>query len=332
MCLATQTPPPLPQVPRQQVIQVLLLDALPLDTADLSAPAGGLTVGHIRSGEPLHVDLWLLGVFLLLTMADFAEQLMSWQVRAPAERTAGQVAVPAARVAAWLLCMARGSVSHCAAPNTRLAQHTHTTPITRAHTAHAQDALFSNTDGRLRMEGCAQPNPHVVWPGPMRPGLWMSAVSRMGRLLASCKQQLEAAGDGRAADLVLPPVFAHCSKVLGVQDEAGARDAYWQAVHSDADAGAQAALFARAAELNPYVAEPHLMLAQLHLHAGRWEDAQREAAAALALLADWGTAWDKRMPWDAWVAWTRVCMEAASARSWPATPLGVLSLGLVQGL
>jgi hypothetical protein len=38
------------QVPRQQLIQVDLLDQLPMGTADLQVPAGGLTVPHIRTG------------------------------------------------------------------------------------------------------------------------------------------------------------------------------------------------------------------------------------------------------------------------------------------
>jgi hypothetical protein len=38
------------QVPRQQLIQVDLLDKLPMGTADLQVPAGGLTVPHIRTG------------------------------------------------------------------------------------------------------------------------------------------------------------------------------------------------------------------------------------------------------------------------------------------
>lgn len=36
------------QVPRQQLIQVDLLDKLPLGTADLQVPAEGMTVPHIR--------------------------------------------------------------------------------------------------------------------------------------------------------------------------------------------------------------------------------------------------------------------------------------------
>jgi hypothetical protein len=38
----------LKQVPRQRLIQVDLLDKLPLGTADLQVPAEGMTVPHIR--------------------------------------------------------------------------------------------------------------------------------------------------------------------------------------------------------------------------------------------------------------------------------------------
>lgn len=38
------------------------------------------------------------------------------------------------------------------------------------------------------------------------------------------------------------------------------------------------------------------------------------------------------MEWGAWVAWTRVVLEAALAQSWPQKePLEVLSKGLVGG-
>lgn len=30
-----------------------------------------------------------------------------------------------------------------------------------------QDGLFGNTDGRLRLEGCPNPQPAFLWPGPM---------------------------------------------------------------------------------------------------------------------------------------------------------------------
>jgi hypothetical protein len=52
-------------------------------------------------------------------------------------------------------------------------------------------------------------------------------------------------------------------------------------------------LYQQAAELNPYMAEPHLMLAQLHVQAGRWEEGAVEATTALRLFLDWGTPYDK---------------------------------------
>jgi hypothetical protein len=30
-----------------------------------------------------------------------------------------------------------------------------------------QDCMFGNTDGRLRLEGCPNPQPAFLWPGPM---------------------------------------------------------------------------------------------------------------------------------------------------------------------
>jgi hypothetical protein len=41
------------QVPRQRLIQVDLLDKLPLGTADLQVPAEGMTVRHIRCARQL---------------------------------------------------------------------------------------------------------------------------------------------------------------------------------------------------------------------------------------------------------------------------------------
>jgi hypothetical protein len=71
------------------------------------------------------------------------------------------------------------------------------------------------------------------------PGLWMSAISRMGRLLQSCKQQLVAAGDPRADQLPIPPVFNDCSAVLGEEQQQQARNLYWQAVSDPSLQGPQ---------------------------------------------------------------------------------------------
>jgi hypothetical protein len=167
----------------------------------------------------------------------------------------------------------------------------------------------------------------------MKPGLWMHALSKMAALLKSCDARLAAAGSPRR--LPLPPVFSRCSAVLPRDAERRARDAYWRAVTELRGPGTQAeaasALRAAAAD-NPFIAEPHALLAQLHLQAGDPVAAASEARAALALLCEWGTCWDKRMPWAAWVAWVRALLyRAGQGQGWPDTAFGVLNWGMVDG-
>ncbi|KAG2498198.1 hypothetical protein HYH03_003952 [Edaphochlamys debaryana] len=231
-------------------------------------PEAGLTVKHIKTGEPLIVDRLTVARFLLMTMADFCEQLFSWQ-----------------------------------------------------------DAMFENGDGRLLYAGA---NAGSLWPGACRPGLWHSALSRMGALLR------HACVDGQGRPLVrLPPVFEGCTQVLTEADQLAARDAYWEAVtqHTEVTQHDEALRLLRTAVWhNPHVAEPHVLLAQIHCQRGQWAEASRHAARGVALLCEWGTAWDKRMPWEAWIAMARVLQHGASRQQWPITPFGMLNLGLVPGL
>jgi hypothetical protein len=156
----------------------------------------------------------------------------------------------------------------------------------------------------------------------------------MAALLASANRRLEAAGDGRR--FPLPPIFDGCSRVLGAAEELRARESYWRAVTELRGPGAQAEAMgdlASAVADNPFVAEPHALLAQLHLQAGDAAAAEAAALEALRLLCDWGTCWDKRMPWGAWVAWVRALLHRArSGEGWPTRPFGVLNFGMVEGL
>src|SRR6218665_1267246 len=64
--------------------------------------------------------------------------------------------------------------------------------------------------------------------------------------------------------------------------------------------------------------EPQMVLAQLYLAAGRKDEAKRAAASALQLFSAWGNSWDKRVQWDAWVAWTRILLQGATVDgAWP---------------
>ena len=76
-------------------------------------------------------------------------------------------------------------------------------------------------------------------------------------------------------------------------------------------------LLEQAVRHNPWVGEPQMVLAQLYLSAGRTADALQAAESALQLFSSWGNAWDKRVQWDAWVAWTRILLQSATEGGWP---------------
>jgi hypothetical protein len=218
--------------------------------------SAGIEVRDFRTGGRIPLSRRELGIFLVVTMADFAEQLYGWQ-----------------------------------------------------------DRLFGNADGRLDFRGS---NPTTLYPGDNRPGLWMSLLSRLGRAVAACGHE------------PLPPVFDGCRGLLEPAAELQARDLYWRVVcdlTEDADSDEAARLLADASARNPFVAEPHALRAHLLLNRGRFDAAGGEARTALRILAEWGTSWDKRLPWGAWVAWTRVLLRAARERSWPDTAMGMISLG-----
>jgi len=86
----------------------------------------------------------------------------------------------------------------------------------------------------------------------------------------------------------------------------------------------------RSIEKNPFVGEPHVLLGQVYLNKGMFEEAEREAERGLTLMLEWGSPWDKRMSWEGWIAWVRVLLTKAKEKSWPQTTWGILNLGLVR--
>jgi hypothetical protein len=212
-------------------------------------PAEGITMKHIRSGEPLHLSAETCGCFLVHTVADYQEQFFNWQE----ELEAGRVG--------------------------------------------------------------------ALWPGDCRPQCRMGVLARMARI---------AARDGKLP--VVPPIFERCTALLPEADEGAARDAYVDAMQDkEKSAGADAAqaLLAESTARNPFVGEPHVMLAQLHVQAGRWAEAQAAACEGCRLLFEWGCCWDKRVAWEGWIAWARCIHFQAARREWPTTSGGVESMGAV---
>lgn len=256
-------------------------------------PADGISVKHIKTGEPVAVSRRIVAVFLLMTMADFSDQLFGFQ-----------------------------------------------------------DNLFDNDNGRLEFSG--NKSSFTLWPGDGKPGLWMNSISRMGSLYTLIVREEEifmeqrrkkasgsfsngvnvAVDNSRDEDieLVIPPVFEDCTKVLDSEEQRAARDLYWEAVCEGGKRGLDEAeeWLLRSVEKNPFVGEPHVVLAQVYLSKGRFLEAEREAEKGLILMLDWGSPWDKRMSWEGWISWVRVLLMKAREKSWPNTAWGILNLGLVR--
>lgn len=178
-------------------------------------------------------------------------------------------------------------------------------------------------------------HPEALWPGSSVPGLWMSHLSHLGAMVKACADASAlASGSPRFA---VPPVFDGCTALLEHADERAARDQYWSVIASPASsaspAGRSAAIDAlgRVSQRNPFIAEPYVVRAQLLLAEGDDAAAAKASAEGLRLLGDWGACWDKRMSWEAWVAWTRVINQrAVDGLGWPRESWEVINFGLVK--
>ncbi|MBL6458070.1 hypothetical protein JMJ55_22290 [Belnapia sp. T6] len=189
-----------------------------------------------------------------------------------------------------------------------------------------QDEIFPGFPGPSKPRRVADHWAAALWPGPLKPTAGMlSMLSRLAQPLAEMPPDW---------GIPVPPIFARCTARLDPAEELAAVTLYWQAVTRAlpvASPDATRRALEAAVTHNPHVAEPRLMLAQLALGAEQWEEAARQAGAALALLGDWGVAWDKRIAWSGWVAWARILQQSAEKRRWPEMLPGLNGLGLVEG-
>ncbi|XP_071688782.1 uncharacterized protein [Rutidosis leptorrhynchoides] len=204
-----------------------------------------------------------------------------------------------------------------------------------------QDVLYVNWNGRLEQSGSRY---ETLYPGNGKPGLWMNSASRMGAVYTllvreeaiSMKESRTGTAVERNEDieLVIPPIFEKCSKILDATDQIKARDLYWEVVYDDGcDEGKKEKdeeKLVKCIELNPFVGEPHVLLGQVYLGKGKFEEGEKEIEKGLSLLLEWGCSWDKRITWEGWVAWSRVMLNKAKDKSWPTTAWGIINLGLVK--
>ncbi|XP_075522353.1 uncharacterized protein LOC142555392 [Primulina tabacum] len=245
-------------------------------------PAQGINVKHIKTGEDVLVSRRVVAVFLLMTIADFSEQLFSFQ-----------------------------------------------------------DMLFENSDGRLEFTG----NNTVLslWPADGKPGLWMNSTSRMAAIYTLIVREeemikqmsgskYESSPRDEDLELVIPPVFEGCTRILDASEQIVARDLYWEAICSDGKMELEKVeeLLLGCVEKNPFVGEAHIVLGQVYLGMKRFEAAEAAAQRGLRLIVEWGSPWDKRISWQGWIAWGRVLLMKAKENAWPDNPWGILNLGLVK--
>lgn len=205
-----------------------------------------------------------------------------------------------------------------------------------------QDRLFGGLEGENSMliPGDDDQRKHestALWPGTSKPGLWMSYVSELGAVLykhdvaaASDNDNVDDDVDERRIIMPIPPVFDNCTKILSRENEAKARDLYWSVVMEVVPSDRVIETLQQASKINPWFYESYVMLAQKYLHQNENGKAKEAAEKALSLQMMWGTAYDKRMSFPAWVAWTRVLYQRANeGAGWPENSWEVNNFGMV---
>jgi len=202
-----------------------------------------------------------------------------------------------------------------------------------------QDSLFGGggSDGSMIVPGRDNPERHdplALWPGVSKPGLWMNYVSELGKVAKTFDSAWRSNSDKEDSTQTLnvPPVFANCTRSISLEEETKSRDLYWSVVNGEVHEGdAVVATLEECHVTNPWIFEPLVMLAQKLLHRNDFEAAEKVAEQALSLQQQWGVAWDKRLSFSAWIAWTRVLHQRAQDRNpWPVNSWDVNNLGLVR--
>lgn len=142
---------------------------------------------------------------------------------------------------------------------------------------------------------------HHLYPGNGRPALgfyWFSSVCH------AIREYLD----------VIPTVFNHCQDVISVEDEEIARNAYWKVTteEQNLETREQIELLQVTVDLNPFVGEPHLLLAQIHFREKNYLDAAIESRRALEKFYTLASCWDKRRSFEYWVGYARIMLMRAN--------------------
>ena len=189
-----------------------------------------------------------------------------------------------------------------------------------------QDQLFGfDTKGNSMLlpdDNASFHYPKAIWPGISKPGLWVSYVSSLGVVAHS---------HNNSQNSTLPPVFNNCSATLSLNHEVEARNLYWEVVtNEELDDSLRILKLEQSINLNPWVFEPFILLSQVYLHEGRYNDSRHAASRALRLQEQLGFPWDKRLGFSAWRAWSQVLYQRAQNElPWPNNSWEINNFGLV---
>merc|ERR1719343_1455492 len=160
--------------------------------------------------------------------------------------------------------------------------------------------------------------PSLLYPGLMKPEVALYWISRTCK---GIREHLE----------VVPTIFNHCTEEISYEVEREARDLYWQVIQDGTSLGAslQQELLHSVVKRNPFIAEPHVYLAELLFSKSSFDECAEEAQQALKLFYDMGTQWDKRLPYRQWISHTRLlhvrCVRRVEGNtSMPLTANGVV--------
>lgn len=105
----------------------------------------------------------------------------------------------------------------------------------------------------------------------------------------------------------IPPLFNNCTKEINIQDEIKSRDLYWMVVTKEnMNITEKQSMLKQCIELNPWIAEPHVLLSQLYYQQKKYQETEYEARIALDIFFVLSTCWDKRIPFRQWIAFTRM--------------------------
>ncbi|MGA2013672.1 MAG: aspartyl/asparaginyl beta-hydroxylase domain-containing protein [Solirubrobacteraceae bacterium] len=131
------------------------------------------------------------------------------------------------------------------------------------------------------------------------PGAWLATVSR--RMIGLS-----------GGEVVVPPSFAGCTRLVDGDAERRARDAYAAGTSGLQDADAAWIHFRHALDACPWVGEPCIWRAYLALHWRRPADTMMWSSEGIRRLRELGVTWDKRLEFGGWLTFAATLRRAAS--------------------